>query len=174
MGASCRKKDRDFNELYLQHYNLVFTLLNRGVQNKSEIEDLAQELFERLWSKYDEIENVRNWIYGTIKNLLSVHYRNRLEVVNQDNSELENISTLTTNPRDTDIILQDAVNNIDFSNLLEKSLFDLLFYKQFTLSQIASALEISKSKAHRISLKVKDKLLIELNKYGITKIEDLL
>ena len=44
-----------FEELFRQHYSFVCQVVYRYVQDKSRVEDIAQELFAELWQKKDSL-----------------------------------------------------------------------------------------------------------------------
>lgn len=172
MGES--KSVAKFNRDYNLYYNLVFSLIYRKIKEKSDVNDLCQEVFKKLWENYSKVENKRKWIYGTTNNTLRMYFRNKPHQENIDQEDFENSLHFINGMKDTKIILEDAIKELEFETELEKTIFELLNYKQLSLAQIAQLLDITKSKAYRISLKTKNKLLDILKHKGISELEDLL
>ena len=59
-----------FEELFLRHYDRVYGLLYRLVGTRHEAEDLAQEVFMRLYSRpLARPDNVTGWLYRVAMNV---------------------------------------------------------------------------------------------------------
>ncbi len=66
------RDDTEFEALFLAHYNGVYRLLFRIVGSHQEAEDLAQEVFLRLYRQQfpeGREHNVRAWLYRVATNL---------------------------------------------------------------------------------------------------------
>ena len=78
------KADLDnFTEDYMNYYPLVFSTIYSKVNNKDEAEDICQEVFIAFHNKYNEIENKRKWLYGSIR-IQVLRYYNRKHNKNED------------------------------------------------------------------------------------------
>ena len=82
-----------FEELFQRHYDRVYGLLFRLVGTRQEAEDLAQEVFLRLYRKpLARVDNVSGWLYrvamNTGYNALRTHTRRiKREQTNMRHSE---------------------------------------------------------------------------------------
>lgn len=67
------KKDRlAFSVLVERHKNIVFSCIYRFVEKEDEAQDLAQEVFLRVWrfaEKYQPISSVTTWLYTLTANV---------------------------------------------------------------------------------------------------------
>jgi RNA polymerase sigma-70 factor (ECF subfamily) len=62
--------ERSFEELFARHYSMVYGALYRLVGSRAEAEDLAQEVFLRLYRRrLRRGENVAGWLYRVAVNM---------------------------------------------------------------------------------------------------------
>ena len=60
---------QDFDVLFLEHYDRVYGILYRLLGNRAEAEDVAQEVFLRLYQKPPDLDgNVAGWLYRVATN----------------------------------------------------------------------------------------------------------
>ena len=52
-----------YAQLYNNYYNLARAYISYRVKNKSDADDLAQEVFTRVYRGMDDVENPHAWIY---------------------------------------------------------------------------------------------------------------
>ncbi len=75
-----------FSKIYDEHLPPIYRFIYLKVNTRETAEDLASEVFSRLWAELQkaeqEIENIRAFLYGVARNVVADHYRERkLEVV---------------------------------------------------------------------------------------------
>lgn len=72
--------DKAFTELVYKYQNHILNYLSRMCQDTGEVEDLTQEVFERVHRHiggFDPQRKFSNWIYTIAGNLAKNHHRNR-------------------------------------------------------------------------------------------------
>jgi RNA polymerase sigma-70 factor (ECF subfamily) len=71
------------------HKELKAFILNK-TRNTVDTEDILQEVFIKIIRNIDKVnqaENLRNYLYGIVRNAINDYFRNRKQVI--DNSEIE-------------------------------------------------------------------------------------
>jgi RNA polymerase sigma-70 factor (ECF subfamily) len=94
--ASASATDREFEELFLEHYPRVVKTLLRLVGNTGQAEELAADAFCRLHRQRDQLrseENLAGWLYRTAMNLgLDALRANSRRSAREEQSQRENSS----------------------------------------------------------------------------------
>lgn len=79
--ARCRRGDQDaFRELVAAHQHMVFGLLARTVDDPSAVEDLAQDVFLRVYRGLPYFRGdarIGTWIYRIVANVVAQHHAGR-------------------------------------------------------------------------------------------------
>lgn len=143
-------------ELYDRYSPVVFTLINKIVQDKSAAEELLSDIFVIIWQKnslFDsEAGNVYTWMINLARNkAIDFVKRNRnLEEMEEYSDEYENeniiphLSSLAE-PMDLDKVLsmKDKIND-SFNKLTEAQQYvlNLAYYKGYNKEEIARELNI--------------------------------
>lgn len=75
-----------FSKIYDEHLPPIYRFIYLKVNTRETAEDLASEVFSRLWNELQkaeqDIENIRAFLYGVARNVVADHYRGKkLEVV---------------------------------------------------------------------------------------------
>ncbi|MFC1514086.1 RNA polymerase sigma factor [candidate division KSB1 bacterium] len=168
---------RAFGRLVDRHSEQVITLAYRIVSSRQDAEDIAQEVFVRV---YKGINNFRGdssfstWLYTIVKNACySFLQKKRPEMISLDKEEevLEDISEMYQDNKQ-----KDPDTGIDFSIFIEEKMknlppkynlvLQLFYYQQFKYVEIAEILDLPLStvKTHiQRALKLLRKEVIENN-----------
>lgn len=143
-------------ELYDRYSPVVFTLINKIVQDKSAAEELLSDIFVIIWQKnslFDsEAGNVYTWMINLARNkAIDFVKRNRnLEEMEEYSDEYENENVIphlssSAGPMDLDKVLsmKDKIND-SFNKLTEAQQYvlNLAYYKGYNKEEIARELNI--------------------------------
>jgi len=168
------KKNLDiFTETYMKYYPQILSLIVFKVNNTEDARDLCQEVFIIFYEKCDSIQNIRSWLYGTMKNVVYRYYTAKDQHVDID--ELFNSQGLafTNGFRETRIIINEAMDQID-CNDDERIIIDLIAKHNFSYNNVAKILGMTKRQVEYKYTQLAKGILAYLKKKGITGIEELL
>jgi RNA polymerase sigma factor (sigma-70 family) len=170
------KKTRKFTEVYSDLYPLVYSVVHMKVSNTDDVEDICQEIFFRFHEKFDEIENPRKWLLGTLKYVVYEHYRKkyRKDICMEDVFEDMNLA-FVNGFRDTRIIIEEALNDMDnFGDEKERILFELISIYNYSHKQAGEALGYTRRQVRYRYETTAGRLISYLREKGIHNLEDLL
>lgn len=143
-------------ELYDRYSPVLFTLINKIVQDKSAAEELLSDIFVIIWQKnslFDsEAGNVYTWMINLARNkAIDFVKRNRnLEEMEEYSDEYENENIIphlssSAEPMNLDKVLsmKDKIND-SFNKLTEAQQYvlNLAYYKGYNKEEIARELNI--------------------------------
>jgi RNA polymerase sigma factor (sigma-70 family) len=173
--SSGSKRTR-FKEAYDACYSAILTTLNSKVGNFDDAQDLAQEIFARLYKKIEDVESPRTWLYGTMKNVLLDHYKGKGRTQEDIDTMLDDVSMGYVNGfRDTRIVIGDVLKDPNvYQSDLNRAVFDLVAVHGFTLAETARHCDISYRQVRYAYTTTTQRVLNALRSKGIAKIEDLL
>jgi RNA polymerase sigma factor (sigma-70 family) len=170
-----RKAGR-FTEIYSDYYSLVYSTVFSKVSNEDDVEDLCQEIFSRFYEKFDQVENPRKWLLGTLRYVILEHYRRKTgkEVNIEDVFDDINL-TFVNGFRDSRLMIEEALENIgNYESEKDKLIFDLISIYNFTYREVGDHLGLTERQVrYKYSLTTKN-LLDFFKKRGISHLEDLL
>jgi RNA polymerase sigma factor (sigma-70 family) len=174
------KKKSAFAEIYNDYYPLVFSTVNSSVCNITDTEDICQEVFFRLYEKYETIVpekgNVRKWLYGALRIEVLAYFRKKKGGHESIDDVFDDIGLTYVNGfRDLRIVVNEIIEDIgSFRDDIEKILFDLIAVYNYTYEEAGSHLGLSKRQVrYRYGLIV-DNIFKSLSERGINSLEDLL
>jgi len=102
-------KDKMFNALYKDNYSTVYRLCLSYVSGNKEIaDDLAQEVFVKIWQKLDSFRDeaqISTWIYRITVNTCLMHLRKIKKLQEKYTDEMPDIAN-----EDEDELKQEKVN----------------------------------------------------------------
>ncbi len=168
-------KNSRFTELFDAYYPMVFSAVLTKVDSPDDAEDICQEVFLTLYNKLDEVEDVRKWLYGTLRYEVLAYYRKKNRNVSMDDV-FDNVAlTFVNGFRDTRILI-DGVLERESAELdqTERELLELVSVYRYTYDEAGKLLGITKRQArYRYGLTV-NRILDSLAKQGIRSLEELL
>ena len=170
------ERSQNFTEIYSDHYPVVHGIVYSKIGSIDDTNDIAQEVFIRFFEKFDEVENPRKWLYGTIRNVVLEFYKKRYKKdIDIDTVFDDNGLAYVNGFRDTRLMIQEAIENMDnFKDEREKTLFDLIAVHNFTYKEAGAQVGMTvRQVKYRYNLIV-DRLTKYFNKKGIKSLEDLL
>jgi len=169
-------KIRKFNSEYDLYFSVIFSSVYRRTGNYHESEDICQEIFFALFDNIDSVDNTRAWLYGVMRNIISDYYSKKGKTPDEVELIIEESSAVYVNGfRDTRIIIEDILNSdTTFSDEREKSVFELVAVRGFTVVEAAKLLGISYRQGRYGFEKASAAIVDALKKRGISSVEDLL
>jgi RNA polymerase sigma-70 factor, ECF subfamily len=174
MKSGIKTNKDKFTEIFDQYYHIVFNAVYPKVGNVNDTEDICQEVFIALYRKLDEIEHIKKWLFGTLRNIVYNYYRNKkpdkinIEDVFQDVS-----LTFVNGFRDARIIISTAIEE-EIKNEEERQVVELIAFNNYSYAYVAKLLGVTKRMVQYRYTQLVKRILENLKNRGIKNIEDLL
>lgn len=108
----------EFEALFRKYYPSMCVVAWRFVKDRTVAEDLAQDVFIRLWTKkenYTTIPNLKTFLYVAVKNLCFNYLRDKKETVDYTHSDILNVEDHFCNyliEEETYRMISQAVNQL--------------------------------------------------------------
>ena len=167
------KKDQ-FTELFDQYYHVVFNAVYPKVGNVNDTEDICQEVFIALFRKLDEIEHIKKWLFGTLRNIVYNYYRSKKpDNVNIDDIFQDISLTFVNGFRDARITISAAIEE-EIRDEEERQIIELIAYNNYSYAHVAKLLGVTKRMIQYRYTQLVKRILENLKSKGIKNIEDLL
>ncbi len=166
-----RKQQREFAELFSDYFPLLCNIINTKIGNRDDAMDIAQETLTLCYEKMDEIRDPRKWIFGTYRNIIKQYYEKKSKNYDVDIDDVT--LTFVNGFRDTRLMLEDAIKNIEFSEE-EITIFEYIAYYHYSYSKVGEIMGYGKWSIERRYRKIVKKFDDYFKKIGINSIEDLL
>ena len=105
-----------FEALFQEFYPSMCMIATKFITDQNAAEDIAQEAFIKLWEKrdtYDDIPNLKTFLYVSVKNLCFNYIRDKKNTVDYTSPEVENQEAIFKDlviEEETYRIIEDAVN----------------------------------------------------------------
>lgn len=152
--------DKQKESIYLEYHKKVLYYISSKLFNKSDAEDLASDVFVKVYenlNKYDKKKaSISTWIYTITKNTLTDYFRThkQFEEVPDVPDESVSVEDEICNNEMLDK-LSKALEKLDER---EKELVILRYYENKTLKEVVSYMDISYSYAKIIQNKALESL----------------
>ena len=170
-------KNKEYTEVYNDYYPLISSIAYSKMGNFDEASDITQEVFIALYEKFEEVENIRNWLYGTLRFKIINHYKkNKMrENVNIDDIDDVDAIAFINGFKDLRIILQEILESDEiFEEEKDRILFELIATHYYTYEEAAKQLDLTPRQVrYKYGILVK-RILECFKKKGINNVEDLL
>lgn len=138
-----------FEEVVQQYQAMVFTIAVRILNSREEAEDVAQEVFVRVYQnleRYNAKARLSTWIYRIAYNAaldrarkLSRTGATTLEEGHYHDLHVEDVST-TVELKERNAHIKDCVNDLPATESIALSLF---YFKELSVKEVAEIMEIS-------------------------------
>lgn len=155
-----------FTEVYYQYYTIVFNAVYLKVNNINDVEDICQEVFIRFYNKIEEIRNIKQWLYGTLKLVVFEYYRKRTnDQINIDDVFNDIGLTFANGLKESRIIINEAIDQIDSQlDNDERVVFELIAFYNFTYKETARHTGMTMRMVEYRYCRIVDKILDYLKK----------
>ncbi len=158
------------NELFIQEYQnyqpLIFSVLFSKTGDVDTAEDIAQNVFIKLYEHPGELNSTRRWLYETMRNELLNYFskkKARGKIAEMQNFEDVGL-TYFNGMRDTRIIINDAIEAIA-TNEIDRSLIDLIGVHKYSFVRAAAELGLTVKQTNyrykKLSTKIMDHIVRE-------------
>lgn len=170
------KKITIYSEVYSDFYPIVFGTIFSKIRNHDETKDICQEIFTRLYIKFEEVENYRKWIFGTMRNVLMEYFRSKKKEHLDIDDVFNDVNLTYVNSfKDTRLILEEAMQDMqNFGDEKNRILFELVTIRNLTYKETAKQMGIS---VNQVRYRLKQ-IVVRFNDYfkkrGINSLEELL
>jgi RNA polymerase sigma factor (sigma-70 family) len=162
-----------FIRAFEMHYHTVFNAVYQRVNNIEDAEDICQDIFTILLKKFDEVTDVRRWLFGTLKNSVYKYYRDRKPGVNIDEIFQDISLTFVNGFRDARLTIEKAIEEA-VDDGLDRSIFEMIACGEYSYASVSRITGLTVRKVeYRYSMIVK-KIIENLKSNGIREIGDLL
>ncbi|MFC1670497.1 RNA polymerase sigma factor [Spirochaetota bacterium] len=168
-----KNKRKEFTDIYNQYYTMVFNAVYTKVSDADDTNDICQEIFIILYNKFEEIMEPRKWLFGTIRNVVKRYYGKKHPDRNIDDVFDDISLTFVNGFRDSRILIEEAIENIDLSND-EETILNLIAFHNYQYSKVAKVLGFTRRKVEYDYQLVVKRIISYLKSKGIKKLEDLL
>jgi len=167
---------KKFTEIYSDFYSVVYNGIYAKIRNEDLSGDLAQEVFTRFYEKMDEVENPRNWLFGTMRFVLLEHYRkNSVEHVDIDDIFYDENIQYVNGFRETRMILQDAIDAPEnYKDERDRIIYELIAIKNYTYEEVAGVMGLTKRQVNYRYRTAVERIVDYLKKKGVNNLEELL
>jgi RNA polymerase sigma factor (sigma-70 family) len=169
-----RKKREEFAVHYNQYYPIVYNTIFSKTRNSHDTRDICQEIFIILYEKLEEIQNIRQWLFGTIR-YAALRYYERKSNSNVDIETLfedENLSYVN-GFKDARVIISGAIEKANLSDE-DRMIFEYIAIYGFSYSNTGTIMGLSKRQIGYRYNDIVEEILRILASQGIHNIEDLL
>ena len=139
------KAHQSFNLLYDTYAPALFGFISGIISNKKEAEEILINTFMKIWSRMGDFNSTDS---GLFNQMLNIGRQTALDTINNKEERGFNINY--------------KINAATYNDK-EDTVFDLIYYKGYTISEAASALHISNENV-RILLKTSIRNLHKKNK----------
>jgi RNA polymerase sigma factor (sigma-70 family) len=170
------RNDSAYTIAYSENYKFVFGAIFRKIPDFDISQDLCQDVFLRLFIKFNQVINIRKWLHGTIRNVISEYYRKKkIPYIDAESVIDTRINSSMFEKKETRNLIDEAFSNpSNFSGKTEKQLFDLITIHENTYREAGLKLGMSARQVrYRYSLII-NKLHHHFNRKGIRSAGELI
>jgi RNA polymerase sigma factor (sigma-70 family) len=163
-----------YTEAYAAYYPLVYSVVYTKTGDRDETRDICQEIFLILFEKFSTIENIRQWLLGTMRLVVLRHFQKKKNRNISIDDVFDDVKLTYTNGfRDTRIILTEAMENIACDEQ-ERIILDLIATHNFTYKHVAELLGLTFRQVNYKYNQMVKKINDYLSEKGVKDIEELL
>ncbi len=169
-----RRKREEFAVIYNQYYPIVYNTVFTKTGNSHDARDICQEIFIILYEKFEDVQNIRQWLFGTIR-YGTLRYYERKSNSNVDIETLfedENLSYVN-GFKDARVIISGAIEKANLSDE-DRTIFEYIAIYNYSYSNTGRAMGMSKRQIGYRYNSIIEEILRALASKGIHNIEDLL
>ena len=141
------RTDKQKEEIYRDYYGKVYGYFVSKINNSHTAEDLASDVFLKVYEKLDTFDDTKasisTWIYTIARNTLTDYYRTR-KVCEEIPEEYESTISVEDEVCNREM-LDKLANALEKLDERARDIIILRYYSGFKLTEIAEKLDISYS-----------------------------
>ncbi len=168
------------NYLFKRHYKPLCYFAWQLTGNKGEAEDIAGDVFLKLWRKHNDFETLRNikaFLYIATRNAC-FDYLKHMQRKNASHEELLYLAETSEDIIQSHIIKSEILRNILFEvetlPPVRKQIFKLIYLENLTTSEIAQKLNITTDTVRVQKARALNLLRTQLLKKGLNSLNTIL
>lgn len=178
----CQQGDRQaFMELVETYQNMVFAILYRLLKDRSEIEDLAQEVWVKVYQSIRKLKSpgaFRSWLHRIALNAFRDRMRqkgNHIAFSLDDNYQMDNGDSIKVEMEAPGLLPEEELLQTEWQEKLEDAIMDLppshravIIMREIqgmTYDEIAYAMDISLGTVKSRIARAREKLIVKLSVY---------
>ncbi len=167
---------KSYTEVYTDYYPLIFSSIYSKINNYDAAEDICQEVFLRLFNKFDQVKEARKWLYGAMRLVMFEHFRKKGMADEDIESNLNDASLSYVNGfKESRIVIEEALDSLqNYEDEKEKTLFELISIYNYTYKKAGEMLGYSFDQVRYRYKKISESLLGYLKDRGIENLEALI
>jgi RNA polymerase sigma factor (sigma-70 family) len=169
---------KSFTDIYNEFFPIVYSMIIIKISDHDVTHDLTQEVFLKLYDKFDILENHRRWLLSSVKYAVWNYLRTiRKEEKNFNIDRVMEDTTMVfvNGMRETRIMIEEALDTLGFFGKEEsRTLFDLVALHQYTYKETAEHLGMTERQVGYKYRNIVDKLMRHFKDKGVHGLEDLL
>lgn len=161
----------DKEQLYVTYYPKVLQYARSHMSSPHEAEDLAQNVFLKVYAKLDSFDGEKSslstWIFNITRNSVIDHYRASSSRKHEELTEMipDGSTGLAEN-----LIMEEEQNQLagalEQLSSMERDLIILRYYKNYTLVQISKMMRLSYEQTKRLHAKALKKMMMFMQDDG--------
>jgi len=168
-----KRRDK-FTVLFTDHYPTVYNAACLKVGSPTDAEDICQEVFLALHHHLDEIENVRAWLFGTLRNKVLEFYRKKYRSDEEIDAIMADAALSFVNGyRDTRIVIGEIIDEV-VTDIEDRTIFELVAIYGYSYSETARLAGITKRMVDYKFNMIAKRIIARLKEKGVAHLEDLL
>jgi RNA polymerase sigma factor (sigma-70 family) len=173
MLTASGKRDR-YSEIFASYYQTVFNAVYPKVGSVEDTEDICQDVFIALYNHLEEIDNIRAWLYGTLRNMVLKYYRNKKPSNENIDTIMDDVALSFVNGfRDARIIINEVIEEMTPGET-DRQILELVAFHSYSYSETGRLLGITKRMVDYRFNKIAGNIISLLREKGVKHIEDLL
>ena len=158
----------------MEYYPLIYSTIFTKINNQDDANDLCQEIFIIMYEKFNEIDNYRKWLYGTMRNVLFRHYEKKKKTAVDIDEVFNDVSlTFVNGMRDIRLTIEDVLTEIEMTDE-QNLLFEYIAVNNYSYNKTGEILGRTKRQVEYAYQGLVRRILEQLKEKGIENIEDLL
>ncbi|MEJ5146440.1 RNA polymerase sigma factor [Sphingobacterium sp. MYb388] len=170
--------EASFKILFERYNNSLYNYGFKFTQDNAIIEDSIQELFVKLWSNKENLNNdvsVKNYLYKSFRRTLVKNIEQIVKRNNAVNSSIEHLPFTIELPHDVSMIRKERV--LEIKDKLDQALsrmsprqreiIHLRFFDELTYAEIANIMGLSTKDTYKLYYRALDNLKKHFGKFGV-------
>ncbi|HNX58523.1 MAG TPA: sigma-70 family RNA polymerase sigma factor [Spirochaetota bacterium] len=165
-----------FKDVYDNLYSLIFSSLYSKINSFDEAEDLTQELFVRLYNKFNEVNDPKAWLYGAMRIILLDYFKDKgRKEVDIEGILVDERMSVANEFREARIVIEEILSDSTaWISDTDRTIFELVAIHEYSFAEVSRHIGLSYRQVRYAFQTTARRLIDLLQMRGISKLEDLL